>query len=121
MAYVDLNSYLVPSTIVDLRVFRSVTDPLENGCLASVRPPDDKDPETAEFLSEVCAYVFCRHSGEGLRNGSRTMSRSGGEGEVEGRRASGLSITSDFRFPTSLRYRDFVDVDSSRSTLDRPD
>ena len=56
--YVDLDPYLVPITVVDLRVFRSVADPLENGRLASVRPPDDKDPETAEFLSEVFTRVF---------------------------------------------------------------
>ena len=51
--YVDMDPYLVPITVVDLRVFRSVADPLENGRLASVRPPDDKNPETAEFISKV--------------------------------------------------------------------
>ena len=68
-AYVDLDLYLVPLSVVDLRVFRRVTYRPENGRLASVRPPDDKDPETAEFLSEVfeITCVFCRHSGEGLR------------------------------------------------------
>ena len=57
-------------TVVDPRVFRSVTDRPENGRLASVRPPDDKDPETAEFHLEVfeITCVCCRHSGEGLRN-----------------------------------------------------
>ena len=66
--YVDLDSYLVPITVTDLRVFRSFTDSLENGRLASVRPPDDKDPETAEFLLEVFEIicVFCRHSEDGL-------------------------------------------------------
>jgi hypothetical protein len=56
-------------TVVNPRVFRSVTDRPENGRLASVRPSDDKDPETAEFLLEVfeITCVFCRHSGDGLR------------------------------------------------------
>ena len=69
MAYVDLDSYLVPLSVVDLRVFRSVADRPENGRLASVRSPDDKNPETAEFLSEVFVItcVFCGHSGESLR------------------------------------------------------
>ena len=70
MAYVDLDSYLVPITVVDLGdfVFGSVTDRSENGRLASVRPSDNKDPETAELLAEVFVItcVFCRHSGEGL-------------------------------------------------------
>ena len=52
-AYVDLDTYLIPITVVNLRVFRSVTDLVENGRLASVCPPDDKDPETTEFLSEI--------------------------------------------------------------------
>ena len=67
-AYVDLDPHLVSITVVDLRVFRSVTNPPENGRLASVRSPDDEDPETAEFLSEVfeITCVFGRHSGEGL-------------------------------------------------------
>ena len=66
---VDLDPYLVPITVVDLRVFRHVTYRPENGRLARVRPPTYKDPETAEFLSEVfeITCVFCRHSGEGLR------------------------------------------------------
>ena len=69
-AYIDLDPYLVPITVVDLWVFRRVTNSPENGRLASVRPPDDKDPETAEFLSKVIEItcVFCRHSGEGLRD-----------------------------------------------------
>ena len=67
-AYVDLDPHLVSLTVVYFRVFRSVTYRPENGGLASVRPPDDKDPETAEFLSQVfeITCVFCRHSGEGL-------------------------------------------------------
>ena len=58
-----MDPYLVSSTVVDLWVFRRVTDPTQKGRLASVRPPDDKDPETAEFLSDVfeSPYVFCRH------------------------------------------------------------
>ena len=54
-------------TVIDLRIFRRVADAPENGCLASVCPPDDKDPETAEFLSKVVkiACVFRRHSGNG--------------------------------------------------------
>ena len=69
MTYIDLDLYLVPFAVVDLWVFRRVTNSPENGRLASVRPPDDKDPETAEFLSKVfeITCVFCRHSGEGLR------------------------------------------------------
>ena len=68
--YVDLDTYPFPVAVVDLWVFRSVTNPPENGRLASVRPPDDKDPETAEFHLEVfeITCVCCRHSGEGLRN-----------------------------------------------------
>jgi len=44
---------LVPFSIIDLRVFGTVTDRAENGRLASVRPPNDKDPEAAKFLSDV--------------------------------------------------------------------
>ena len=68
MAHVDLDTHLLPITVVDLWVFRSVTNRAEDGRLASVCPPDDKDPETAEFLSKILEItcVFCRHCGEGL-------------------------------------------------------
>ena len=49
--------YLVSLPVVDLRLFRRVTDPLENGRLASVRSPDDKDPETAKLLPEVFEVI----------------------------------------------------------------
>ena len=67
-AYVDLDTHLLPMIVVDLWVFRSVTNRAEDGRLASVCPPDDKDPETAEFLSEVLEITCfcCRHCGEGL-------------------------------------------------------
>jgi hypothetical protein len=40
--------------MIDLqRVFGSVTDRAEDGRLASVGAPNDKDPEAAKFLSDV--------------------------------------------------------------------
>jgi hypothetical protein len=39
---------------MDLRVFSSVTDRAENCRLASVCPPDDKDPEAANLISLEC-------------------------------------------------------------------
>jgi hypothetical protein len=47
------STHLVTLSIIDLRVLDSVTDRAENGGLASVRPPDDKDPEAAKFLSDI--------------------------------------------------------------------
>ena len=70
-----MDPYLVPIAVVDLWVFRRVTDPPENGRLASVCPPDDKDPETAEFLTDVVESrrVFCRHSGVRVREVKRRV------------------------------------------------
>ena len=48
---------LVPITVVDLRVFCSVADRPENSRLASIRSPDNKDPETAEFLLQVFEFT----------------------------------------------------------------
>ena len=52
----------------NLRIFRRVTDPPEDGRLASIRALDDKDPETAEFLLKIFEItgVFCRHSVEAM-------------------------------------------------------
>ena len=85
-AYVDLDTHLLPITVVDLWVFRSVTNRPQNGRLPSVCPPNDKDPETAEFLSKILEITcaFCRHCGEVCIKKSRTESRSGGEGEERG-------------------------------------
>ena len=65
---VDLDTYLFAPTVVDLWIFHSVTNHPQNGRLASICPPDDKDPETAEFLSEVLEItcLCCQHCGEGL-------------------------------------------------------
>ena len=64
-----MDPYLVSSTVVDLWVFRRVTDPPENGRLAGIRPPNDEDPETAEFLSNVFDFTCVprRHYGEDMR------------------------------------------------------
>ena len=62
--YVDPYPYLVPITVVDLWVFRGVTDPPKNGRLASVCAPDDKDSEAAKLFLKVLKVlcVLCRHS-----------------------------------------------------------
>lgn len=56
--------YLVPVAIVYLWLFRRVTDSLQNGCLASVRPPDDEDSKTAKLFPDVfeIACVLVRHA-----------------------------------------------------------
>ena len=63
-------TYLSSLTVVDLWVFRRVTDRTEDRRLARVSPADDEDPEATEFLVEVfqvSACVFCRHSVESVR------------------------------------------------------
>jgi hypothetical protein len=50
---IKTSTHLVALSIIDLRVFSSVTDGTENGRIASVRAPNDKDPEAAKFLSDV--------------------------------------------------------------------
>ena len=46
-------TYLPPLAVVDLWVFRRVTDRTEDRRLARVGPADDQDPEATEFLVEV--------------------------------------------------------------------
>ena len=46
-------TYLSPLTVIDLWVFRRVTDCAENCRLARVGPADDEDPEATEFLVEI--------------------------------------------------------------------
>ena len=46
-------TYLPPLTVVDLWVFRRVTDRTEDRRLARVGPANDEDPEATEFLVEV--------------------------------------------------------------------
>ena len=56
-------------TVIDLRIFRRVADAPKNGRLTSVGPPDNKNPEMAELLSEVfeMTCIFCRHAGVSMR------------------------------------------------------
>lgn len=57
----DLDTYLIPITVVDLWFCRRVADPLKNGRLASIRTADDKDSEATKHLLEVfevlCVFV----------------------------------------------------------------
>ena len=46
-------TYLSSPTVIDLWVFRRVTDCTEDRRLARVGPADDEDPEATEFLVEV--------------------------------------------------------------------
>ena len=46
-------TYLSPLIVVDLWVFRRVTDRTEDRRLARVGPANDEDPEVTEFLVEA--------------------------------------------------------------------
>ena len=51
--YIIKATYLSPLIVVDLWVFRRVTDRTEDRRLARVGPADDEDPEATEFLVEA--------------------------------------------------------------------